>query len=273
MKLRGKTVVVTGSTSGIGKQLAEALVARGNSVVVVAHRREQVESTVEELGRLGRGAVSGFVCDLASRDEVLATATKIEESVGAVHCLINNAGFGVYRTFEASPVEEIERLFAVNITGHLVMTKAFLGGMIERGAGAIANMASVAGVLPITPNATYCAAKHAMVAFSATLGEEVRRFGISVTTICPGRVDTPFFDHETFTGRARGPETRGSVSAEAVSRATIRAIEQERRIAYVPMTLAPIVWAFETFPFVMRPLYTAVVKRRIEAIYRGRKAS
>jgi short-subunit dehydrogenase len=273
MKLRGKTIVITGSTSGIGKQLAESLVARENSVVIVGHRRERVESTVEELHRLRCGSVKGFVCDLASRDDVLKTAAAIEQSIGDVNCLINNAGFGVYRTFEASAVEEIERLFAVNITGHLLMTKALLAGMIRRRSGAIGNVASIAGVLPVTPNATYCAAKHAMVAFSAVLREEVHRFGVSVTAILPGRVETPFFEHETFARRVRGPEARWSVSVKAVARATIRAIEEERRITYVPGTLAPAVWAFGSLSFIFRPLYAAVVRSRIEAIYANRNAT
>ena len=273
MKLRGKTIVITGSTSGIGKQLAESLVARENSVVIVGHHRERVESTVEDLHRLRRGVIKGFVCDLASRDDVLATAAAIDQSIGNVDCLINNAGFGVYRTFEASTVEEIERLLAVNLTGHLLMTKALLPAMIQRRSGAIGYVASIAGVLPITPNATYCAAKHAMVAFSAALREEVRRFGISVTTILPGRVETPFFEHETFARRVRGPETRWSVSVEAVARATIRAIEKDRRIAYVPGTLAPVVWAFGSLSFIFRPLYAAVVRSRIEAIYDSRNAT
>jgi short-subunit dehydrogenase len=151
--------------------------------------------------------------------------------------LVNNAGFAVYRSFDQSPLEEIERLVDVNLVGALRCIHGFLPAMMARRSGHIVNVASVAGLMPITPCAAYGAAKHGLVGISETLRYEMFDYGIQVHLVCPGRVETPFFDHETFRRRPQRRETQRTVPIEAVSHAIVDAIEKGRFRTVIPRTL------------------------------------
>jgi short-subunit dehydrogenase len=111
-----------------------------------------------------------------------------------------------------------------------------------------------------------------MVAWSEALRYEVSRFCIDVIVICPGRVETAFFDHETFRSRVRRPETRMTVPVETVSKKTIQAIERRRSLTYVPSYYALIVWIFQALPFAIGPIYARLLSRRIDTLYKNRSA-
>ena len=211
--------------------------------------------------------ITSICCDLGSAVEIREASSMILKN-GTPDVLLNNAGFGVYRPFERSSPEEIDRLLEVNLLGHVRLTKLLLEPMIARGSGTIVFMTSVAGRMPITPNATYCAAKYAMMGLAATLRAELHRFGIGVVAICPGRVDTSFFDHETFRRRTLGVETKGMISADRVAAVTISAIEKNREVTFVPRRLGVISWLYSALPFAIRPIYDRIVSSRMETIYR-----
>jgi short-subunit dehydrogenase len=263
--LRGKRIVITGGSSGIGKAVAEQLLKRENSVTIVGNDERNVDAALTELRRIAT-PVTGLVADIGDRAAVIGLAADVLRD-GVPDVLLNNAGFGVYRTFEASDADEIDRLLAVNLGGHVQLTKLLLAPMIVRRSGAIGFMASIAGRLPITPNATYCAAKHGIMGLAAALRHELRRFDISVTAICPGRVETPFFAHPTFVERTRGPETRTSVPVARVAAETIRALERGQAVSYIPRSLGLAAWLYETAPFVMNPLFDRILEKRIERLY------
>ena len=155
-----------------------------------------------------RGQVAAVVCDISDHHAVATSMAALLRDHGTPDVLVNNAGFAVYRAFEQSDADEIERLFEVNFAGHLLCTKAVLGEMIASRRGQIVNIASVAGLFTLTPNAVYGAAKSGIVAWSRALRVELDRYGIGVSVVCPGRVETPFFEHETFTRRKERRETR-----------------------------------------------------------------
>jgi short-subunit dehydrogenase len=186
---------------------------------------------------------------------------------GCPDILINNAGFATYRTFENTDMEEIERLISVNLLGAMRCTKAFLPEMIARRRGVIVNMASIAGRIVLTPNGTYCAAKHGLVAWSETLRYELAHFSIQVNVICPGRAETSFFDHETFKTRAQRPETRFTISVEDISRATRRAIAHNRFITYIPWSFGLLVWLINALPFFGKRIVGRLLLSRIKSIY------
>ena len=151
---------------------------------------------------------------------------------GVPDVLVNNAGFAVYRAFEQSDAQEIARLFDVNFAGHILCTKAVLDGMIRRRRGHIVNVASVAGLFTLTPNAVYGAAKSGIVAWSRALRVELDRYGIGVSVVCPGRVETPFFDHETFRRRKERRETALTVPMSTVVGAVLRRDPAEPRAGH-----------------------------------------
>ena len=266
MQLKGKRVVVTGGSSGIGAELAAQLAARGNAVVLVANDAERLRRTSETIQAKAAAPVTAFACDIGRSQQIDDVTARILAD-GPVDVLVNNAGYGLYRAFEAEDVDEIERLLAVNLVGHVRFTKRLLEPMVERRSGAISFVASIAGRIPITPNAVYCAAKHGMFGLAEALRYELRRFGIEVTAVCPGRVDTPFFDHPTFRERTRGPENSGSIGVERVGRAIIGAIERARPVTYVPGTLGLATWLYESLPPITRPLFSRVMGARIERLY------
>jgi hypothetical protein len=234
--------------------------------VIVSHDAERLATAAAELRSIGPN-VEAVQADVADAGSVSRMADKVMAGIGCPDILVNNAGLATYRTFEQMDPSEIELLVSVNFLGALRCTKAFLAAMIARRSGTIVNMASIAGRIPMTPNGTYSAAKHGLVAWSETLRYEVARYGISVSVICPGRVETPFFDHPTFRERVPRRETRQTITLDDVSGATLDAVAHRRFLTYVPRSLGFVVWAINALPLVARPLYRILMSRRVADMY------
>lgn len=262
---RGKKILITGGSSGIGKGLAHALAPMAE-VAIVAHHPETLAATTEEFAREGLH-VKPIICDLSDAEQTAALARRVLEEFGVPDILINNAGFATYRPFEQIPPEEMADLMEVNLTACLRLTRALVPEFIRRGSGSIVNIASIAGRLALTPNIVYAAAKHGMVAWSECLSYELHRFNIRVSVICPGRVLTPFFDHETFRERAARPEIRYTIPLSRVVEETLASVARGRFLTYIPRTLGLLVWAKNTMPFIINPLYRRLMRQRIETLY------
>lgn len=266
----GQHIVITGGSSGIGHQLAKDFLQLGARVSIVADRAATLERARVELAALG--PVRAFVCDIADISQVRAMAAACVQEWGAPDVLINNAGYAVYRTFEEMDSEEIARLVQVNLTGGCVVTREFLPSMIRSGRGDILFVASIAGRLPMTPCGPYSTAKHGMVAFAEILHSEVARFGLRVQVVCPGRVETGFFSHETFQQRAPRRETEWTIPLERVSAGIIGAIRKNRFMTYVPRTYGPLVWLTQALPFVFRPALRKLMRARVETVYASKQS-
>ena len=266
-----KFFLVTGGSSGIGLALCTELLTRGAKVFIVGLHAEGVEMALSRLG--GRGpSVDGMACDVGVPDSVERMAGTVLREHGVPDVVVNNAGFATYRTFEQSDFNEIERLVSVNFGGAIRVTKAFVAGMIQRRSGQIVNVASVAGALKLTPNGLYCAAKHGMLAWSQCLDLELRRYGVSVGVVCPGRVETAFFDHETFRTRRHRKETQLSVPMPQVVDAMIDAIVRRRPLRFVPRYFGALAWlAGALGPLVQNGL-DRLMLARIEDLYRESEA-
>jgi uncharacterized protein len=268
---KSKNIVITGGSSGIGKALAHRLVAWGAAVSIVSEKTAALKATQNELAALGF-SVHPFQCDLSDGRLIAPLVEKIVLETGTPDILINNAGFAVYRTFEQSCMEEIDALISVNLQASMRLTRHFLPFFIQRRSGTIVNMASIAGTMAITPNAVYCAAKHALVGWSECLDYELARFNIHVNIICPGRVLTPFFDHETFRTRSARRETGYTVSLSRVVDGTAEAIYKNRLITYIPSTLGLISYLRASLPLLLRPAYRILMRSRIDSIYTQRQS-
>ena len=262
---RDSIVVITGGSSGIGKSLARALLAAGASVTIVGHQALHLEEALEELKAVS-GSVSTLQCDVSDLSQVREMVARQLE-IGLPDILINNAGYATYTPVEQASSEEIEHLIGVNLVGAMYVTREFLPSMIARGRGQIVNISSVAGKLIITPNATYCAAKHGLVAWSEALRAELHRFGITVQVVCPGRVETPFFDHPSFVGRPASRITSFSVPLERVTRATMDALSSNRFLTYMPRWFWLATWMNGLAPAVSRRLAGHWNRSRIAALY------
>jgi short-subunit dehydrogenase len=140
--------------------------------------------------------------------------------------------------------------------------------MIQRQQGIIVNVASIAGKLVMTPNGVYSSSKHGLVAWSEALAYELARFNIDVSVICPGRVETAFFDDETFKSRVPRKETQLTTSIEKVTEKIIYAIEKKKLITYVPSYYGFLIWTINTFTYFSKPVYGRLLRSRIEDMYR-----
>lgn len=185
LSLAGKTAVVTGGTSGIGRALSLGLADAGADVVATARRKEQVESTADEIEARGRKTlrISSDVCDRASL-EALATATL--EAFGKVDILINCAGI-IRRTPTLTLAEEEwNNILNTNLTGTLRACQVFGRHMIERGYGRIINIASLNSFVALTEVTAYAASKAAIVSLTRSLAVEWSKKGVTVNAIAPG---------------------------------------------------------------------------------------
>lgn len=266
-----RLVVVTGGSSGIGKEIARQLLRRGDRVVIVADREEKLHDAERDLRAVSPNVWS-VVCDIASPESVAAMGDAVLARFGCPDVLVNNAGFATYELFAQTAPEGIERLASVNFLGHLRVTRAFIRPMIDRRRGTIVNIASIAGRVPLAPSGVYSAAKHGMVAWSETLRHEIRRFGLRVVVVCPGRVPTAFFDHPTFQARKAGPETKHVITAAQVARVTLRAIDRGQFMVYLPSYYGLGVWLSQLVPFLSRSLLGILIRRRVEEIYERKSA-
>ena len=262
----GRNVLITGGSSGIGKHLAAELLRRGARVGIVADDAERLRAAESDLQRISPDVWS-HACDVALLDDVRAMARAYRERFDAPEVLINNAGYAVYYTFEQTRPEEIHRLVDVNFVGAALVTREFLPDMIRAGGGRIAMIASIAGRIPMTPCAMYSAAKHGIVALAETLRVEVARFNVRLHVVCPGRVETNFFAHESFRTRAHRAETERTIPIETVTRSVIEAIERDRFMTYVPRSYALLSWLANAFPLVSGPVLRRLMASRVDSMY------
>lgn len=265
----GKVVVVTGGTTGIGRRVAEDFARLGAKVTICAPRDEDVRRAVAEM-RSASLLVEGQACDVRHTAQIQALADRVLDREGRVDILINNAGFAVYRAFEESSTEEVVDIVDVNLLGVMRGMKAFLPGMIARRSGHIVNVSSIGGELIITPNASYCGAKHGVVALTRALRYELARFNVLATVVCPDFVPTSFQVHESF--RRRDPyrkktKSEGGLTAADVSAALQSAIRRKKVVAYVPWWAGLIVWVTRVMPGVVEPFWGRIMRKRMEQLY------
>jgi uncharacterized protein len=188
------TVVITGASSGIGTELARQLAERGYNLVLVARRRERLEELAGTL-RARHGVAVDLddtpVGDPDARARLINTLADGEREVVG---LCNNAGFGTYGRFQRLDFEREQEEVRVNVEAVHHLTGALLPRMLERGAGAILNVASIAGFQPVPYQATYAATKAFVLAFSEALHTDLLGTGVSCTALCPGPTKTEFVE-------------------------------------------------------------------------------
>ena len=261
-------MLITGGSSGIGKRVAADLLRKGAHVGIVAEDPVKLAAAESELKELS-SEVWSHRCDVAVLSDVRAMALAYRKRFTAPDVLINNAGYAVYYAFEQMPLEEIQRLFQVNLVGAALVTRAFLPDMIRAGGGDVVMVASIAGRVPMTPCGVYSASKHGLVTLAELLKIEAARFNVHVQVVCPGRVETEFFSHESFQKRARRPEASRTITLDAVSQKIVDAVEYDRFLTYVPSYYAVLAWIAAGLPLLFRPIWHRFMAARVEALYRG----
>jgi 3-oxoacyl-[acyl-carrier protein] reductase len=192
MELTGKTAIVTGGTKGIGRGIAEALVAAGVNVCLSARRQPEIDESLQTLSALNGGRVAGIAADVRNHAEIQALFEFTVAQFGGLDILVNNAGIGRFQTVEETSPEDFRAVLETNLFGVFYCCHEAIPLMKQRGGGYIINISSLAGTNAHPRMAAYNASKFGLNGFSEALMQEVRHDGIKVSYIMPGSVNTEF---------------------------------------------------------------------------------
>lgn len=257
MNYSEKIVVITGASSGIGREAALEFAKLHASVVLVSRDKEKLEQVAKELSKY-QVQVLVCSCDISQKDQVSQMSEQVLDKFGTVDILVNNAGFGIYGMFNDLKAEEIESQMATNYLGMVYCTKAFLPKMLGRKSGHIVNVASVAASFGIPRMVGYCASKFAMLGFSESLYHELKGSGVGITVVSPIMVKTNFFNHNSFN---KMPRYTTALSANTVAKAVVRAASSPRLEIVVPQFVRIAIWFKQTFPYLINPIVGIIFRR------------
>jgi short-subunit dehydrogenase len=254
MKLNDCSALITGASSGIGREFARQLANRARSIVLLARRSERLADLRDELlNRNPNLDVHVRIVDLADKAQIEFLIGSLAHDKIDVDLLINNAGLGDSGSFAASDPIRNEQIALVNMVAPTFLTRHLLPQMIAKRRGGILNVSSSAGFLPIPGEAVYAATKAYVTSFSEALRAELRGKGVSVCALCPGPVHTEF--QEVASRPGAKPETGSKVffvSIEQVVREALEALEADRPLV-IPgfaMKLAMFLTRLMPMPFV-----------------------
>lgn len=246
MTFEGRSIVVTGASSGIGRELAVALARRGAFLTLAARSIEALEETAQACRAAG-GRALAVRCDVSRKDDCDALVAAAVAEYGGVDALVNNAGISMWGRFEElSDLSVAERIMQVNYLGALYCTHAALPHLKAR-RGLVVAISSLTGKAGVPTRSAYAASKHAMQGFFDSLRIELRDTGVDVLVVSPGFVATPIRD------RAFGPdgkpvgesprdERKGTMPVEECVRRIVRSMERRDRELVMPSLARALLW-------------------------------
>ncbi|MGQ9573482.1 MAG: SDR family NAD(P)-dependent oxidoreductase [Dehalococcoidia bacterium] len=233
MKLRDRTAIVTGASSGIGRETARLFARRGANVLLASRSAERLAEVVQELQADGERTLA-LPTDVTDRQAVEAMVGRAAEEFGSVDILVNNAGLGLYARLAEGSMENIRHVFEVNVLGALNCIQAVVPYMKKQRRGLIINVSSLAGKIAAPGEGAYSASKFALTAISDALRLELFDYGIKVISVYPGPIQTLFRDNAI--KEVEPPSASGIVRripAVRVAEAIVRAVRDERAEVYV----------------------------------------
>jgi len=189
--LDGASALVTGGSRGIGRALALRLAALGARVAICGRAPSALDETLAALRELGPTA-HAQVADVTQSAQVAALVRDAESAIGPISILINNAGVGLFAPVQQQSEAEWDTVLDTNLKSVFLVSRAVVPGMIQRAAGDIINISSLAGLNAFAGGALYCASKWGLQGLTACMAEDLRGYGIRVSSVCPGSVATEF---------------------------------------------------------------------------------
>ncbi len=258
--------MVTGGASGIGRAIGEDLVRRGAHVWLADIDATAVETAAKTAAKLagGSGTACGVALDVTDPGAVRALVGSVLRECGRIDLMFNNAGVALFGDARHMSLDDWSHLIDVNLRGVVHGIDAVYPSMIERRSGHIVNTASAAGLHPVPYNTAYAATKHAVVGLSLSLRIEAERYGVRVSAVCPGVIDTPMKDTMRVLGvdRAELLSNAGRlVPAARCASAILAGVARNRDLIIVGWT-AHLGWRLQRFaPRLMRALTRRLVER------------
>ena len=229
-RAEGRTVLVTGASSGIGAAVARELAARGDTVALVARRQERLDEVLADCRRTSPES-ERWAADLSEPTAAAELTLAISDHYGALDVIINNAAVPMRRHATRLTLIEVERTMRINYLSPIAITLAILPQMLERGSGTIVNVSSLGGRLGIATEAAYSGSKFALAGWSESLAIDLDGSGVAVKLILPGAIDTEIWDQPDndapiYEGPKEPPET--------IAGAIVDAIDSPRFEHYLP---------------------------------------
>ena len=248
MELSGKVAVITGASMGIGEALAKLFVEQGANVVLLSRDSSRAEAARTRIGFPERTAA--FACDVRHSEEIDRVIALTLHHFKRIDIWINNAGHGLLDSVSEMGMAACHDMFETNFIGAVSAMQKVIPIMRQQGGGAIINISSVAGHIPLPFHAAYSATKFALNAMGKGAGVELKKDGVHVLTVCPGYVQTAFSENAVRGNelkKVRPSSVRG-ITAERVARATLQGYLKGKREVIVPWTMHIPVKLYQLFP-------------------------
>lgn len=226
MQFKNKTVLITGGASGIGKIMVRLLLERNATVIIWDINQNGIDETITEFQNLGK--ITGYKVDVSDHQQIQETALKVKQEFSTIDVLINNAGIIIGKYFHKHTASEITKTMAINANAPMLITKEFLGGMLDKNSGHICNIASSGGLISNPKMAVYVASKWSLIGWSDSLRLEMKllKKKINVTTIMPYYINTGMFD---------GVKSKIPIlKPEAAALTIMKAIEKNKKMITIP---------------------------------------
>lgn len=221
-QLTGKTILITGGASGIGKIMARLMLERKAKVILWDVNQQQMDETISDFS--SKGEISGFVVDVSNVEAIKEIAQKTKSKVGPIDVLINNAGIVIGKYFQDHSTSDIIKSMEINASAPMLITHEFLGDMIQNNSGHICNIASSGGLISNPKMSVYAASKWSLIGWSDSLRIEMEQLkkDVKITTIMPYYINTGMFDGVQSKIPILNPEAAALTIVKAIERNKIR---------------------------------------------------
>jgi dehydrogenase/reductase SDR family protein 7B len=233
MKIAGKTIWITGASSGIGEALCLEAAKKGAHIILSARNINKLEDLAKRLEDIAPGSATPMPMDITNKEEIIKNVETVTKTFKRIDILINNAGISQRSLAVETPVEVDRKIFETDFFGTVILTKALLPHLILQGGGQLVTISSMTGLYGFPMRSAYASAKHALRGFFETVALELWNKNIKVTMVYPGRVHTDISIHSIDKdGNPYGimdPGQAKGIPVDACARKIIRAIERNKK--------------------------------------------
>jgi len=233
-RLKGKAIVITGASSGLGEKIAYLVAEQGAIPVLLARSYDQLENIAKNIREKYNIECLFYKLDVSDTENVKDVFEDILRNVKTVDVLVNNAGFGVFANVVDANIDQMKSMFEVNVFGLISCTKMVLPTMMKQNAGHIINIASQAGKIATPKSSVYSATKHAVLGFTNSLRMELSNTNIHVTAVNPGPIRTRFFDIADESGTYAKNVSRFMLDPDVVASKIVQAMLTSKRELNLP---------------------------------------
>lgn len=226
MRLKDKTVLITGGASGIGKIMVRLMLERNAKVIIWDINQSRIDETIAAFSNLGD--ITGFNVDISNVKQIQEVAKKVKQEFGSIDVLVNNAGIVVGEYFHEHSTVDIIKTMDVNANAPMLITAEFLKDMLHKNSGHICNIASSGGIVSNPKMSVYAASKWSLIGWSDSLRLEMKQLkkNVNVTTIMPYYINTGMFD---------GVQSKIPIlEPEAAALTIVKAIEKNKKMVTIP---------------------------------------